>query len=87
MEPTLVTRPFESDDGLQWEALAVDAIVAHGKPGAVLAFRPEGGTDEDIVRSTITFNSHRAAEFALRTMSVKELRRRLDLARAAIGGV
>ncbi len=87
MGSTLVTRPFTSEDGLEWEALAVDAIVAHGKPGAVLAYRRIGGTDEEIVRSTITFNGMSAAEFALRTMSVKELRRRLALARAAIGGI
>ena len=87
MDTTLVTRPFTTEDGEEWIAFAVDAIVAHGKPGAVLAFRPVGGTEDDTVRSTITFNSHAAAEFALETMSVKELRRRLGLARTAIGGV
>lgn len=87
METTLEVRNFAEQDGRGWEAFAADAIVAHGKPGAVLAFRPAGGAEDEVVRSTITFNSRAAADFALRTMSVKELRRRLGLARAAIGGV
>ena len=64
-----------------------DAIVAHGKQGAVLAFRPVDGGPEDELRSTITFNSREAAEFALRTLGEKELRRRLSLARMAVRGV
>jgi len=80
-------REFENEDGVRWEAIAVDAVVAHGKPGAVLAFRPAGEADGDVLRTTITFNSMNAADFALRTMSEKDLRRRLSLARMAVGGV
>ncbi len=87
METTMTTRPFTTEDGEEWIAFAEDAIVAHGKPGALLAFRPAGAAEDETVRSTVTFNSQAAAEFALRTMGVKELRRRLRLARAALGGV
>jgi hypothetical protein len=81
------SRKFKDVDGVTWEAFAADAIVAHGRQGAVLAFRRAvGGPDEEI-RSTITFNSMEAAGFALRTLGEKELRRRLGLARMAIGGV
>jgi hypothetical protein len=81
------TREIEDEEGGRWTAFAAEAIVAHGKPGAALAFRP---TDHDLgseLRSTITFNSMQAAAFAIRTMSDKELRRRLSLARMAAGGV
>jgi hypothetical protein len=77
-------RFFEDETGGTWEAFAVDEIVAHGRPGAALAFRSAGSADPG-VRSTITFNSFAAADFALRTLSLKELRRRLDLARVAAG--
>jgi hypothetical protein len=80
-------REFPDGEGGMWQAFAADAVVAHGKPGAVLAFHPSDGDEADAVLSTITFNSTAAAEFALRTMGVKELRRRLDLARMAVGGV
>jgi hypothetical protein len=79
-------REFETDEKERWEAIAVDAIVAHGKPGAALAFRPAGG-GEDTLPTSVTFNSHAAADLALRTISDKELRRRLNLARMAAGGV
>lgn len=77
-------RIFESESGARWEAFAVEQVVAHGRHGAVLAFRPAGSSDEGL-HSTITFNSFPAAEFALRTLSVKELRRRLDLTQVASG--
>ena len=81
------TRDFEDEELVGWTAFAADAIVAHGKPGAVLAFRPANDLAAAELRSTITFNSMEAAAFALRTMSVKELRRRLSLARMAAGGI
>jgi hypothetical protein len=86
LEP-METRRFSDDDGLMWEAFAADAIVAHGKQGAVLAFRPADAEPLEELRSTITFNSLPAAEFALKTLGEKELRRRLSLARMAVGGV
>jgi hypothetical protein len=80
-------RPLPDDDGVQWTAFSDDAIVAHGRVGKTLAFSPAEGEPGDIVRTTLTFNSQAAADFALRTMSEKELRRRLTLARMAAGGV
>lgn len=82
-----LVRPFTAEDGTAWDAIAVEAVVAHGKSGAVLAFRPAGEPGTEPLRSTITFNSTRAAEFALRTMGEKELRRRLSITRAAAAGV
>lgn len=77
-------RQFRDDDGKLWEALAAEAVVAHMKPGAVLAFRPADEPDAEPIRGTVTFNSARAAEFAIRTLGDKELLRRLSLARATV---
>jgi hypothetical protein len=79
-------RVFSDGEGNEWEALALDTVVAHGKQGAVLAFRPAGEEAEPL-RGSVTFNSMAAADFAIRTLGEKELRRRLGLARAAVGGV
>lgn len=79
-------RAFRTDPEDAWEAFAAAAIVAHGKEGAVLAFRRAGGGTDEVLHSTITFNSMAAADFALRTMSEKEVQRRLRLARMAAGG-
>ena len=76
------TRRVTAVDGTEWEAYAADAVVAHGRAGAVLAFR-QPGSDEESLLSTVTFNSMDAADFALRTMSDKEVGRRLSLARQA----
>jgi hypothetical protein len=87
MSPTFLEsrmRQIESEDGLRWEAFATEAVVAHGKTGAVLAFRMAAGGEMDTIRSTVTFNSMAAADFALRTMSDRELQRRLALARATL---
>lgn len=81
-----LVRRFAADDGSEWEAIALERVVAHGKLGAVLAFRPAGDAGAEPLRSTITFNSDEAAAFALRTMGEKELRRRLSLTRAAAAG-
>lgn len=79
-------RQFRDEDGNLWEALALDAIVAHAKPGAVLGFRPAGDAETEPLRGGITFNSRSAADFALRTLGEKELNRRLAMARGAAGG-
>lgn len=80
----MLMREFVDSEGIRWEALAMEAIVAHGRVGAVLAFRrpDEGG---EPLKSSITFNSDAAAESAVRTMSEKELRRRLSLTMEAAG--
>ena len=84
---TSETRDFSAEDGSPWVALAVESTVAHGKLGAILAFRPAAGDEDALLRSTITFNSMAAANFALRSLGERELRRRLGLARMAAGGV
>jgi hypothetical protein len=81
------TRVVIAEDGSNWEALAEETIVSHGKQGAVLSFRPAENQAGSTLRTTITFNSMPAADFALRTMSDKDLLRRLSLARMAAGGV
>jgi hypothetical protein len=86
-ETNTTGRELTDDEGVRWSAFADDAIVAHGRVGAALAFSPVSGQPGDIVRTTLTFNSAEAADFALRTMSEKELRRRLTLARMAAGGM
>ena len=81
-----VARSHVAEDGAQWEVIAVDAVVAHGRTGAVLAFRPVEGPEDRVLRSTITFNSRAAAELAIQAMSDKEIGRRLELARKAAAG-
>lgn len=71
-------RSFTDEQGHVWEALGVPATVAHGRQGARLAFRRAGS--EEVVLGDVTFNSEEAADFALGTMSERELRRRLRLA-------
>lgn len=78
-------REFTDEAGTAWQALAADAVVAHGRKGAVLAFRRADDPQSEPLRTNITFNSQEAAAFALRTLGEKELRRRLTLARAALG--
>lgn len=81
-------RQIADEQGRSWEPVAVPQVVAHLRTGAVLAFRPAGETDgEPVLRTTIEFNSAEAADLAIRTMSDKELRRRLGLAKAEAGVV
>lgn len=84
---TQTRRDLVAPDGSRWTAFAHDAIVAHGRTGAILAFRKEEGDADDVLHSTITFNSMDAAEFALGSMSEKDLLRRLRLARQAADGL
>ncbi|HEX8395755.1 MAG TPA: hypothetical protein VF665_25605 [Longimicrobium sp.] len=74
-------RSINDDHGRAWEALALPIKVAHLRDGARLAFRHEG----EQVTSAIDFNSIEAANFAIETMSEKELRRRLEWAKTAAG--
>jgi hypothetical protein len=78
-------RQVVDGDGRAWVALAVESIVAHLKKGAVLAFRPADEPGAEPTRTPVDFNSAAAADFALRTMSDKELRRRLDWAKTDAG--
>jgi hypothetical protein len=78
-------REFRDAEGSAWHAVPVDRVVAHGRQGAVLAFRPADQAEAEPVPSTVTFNSLEAAQFALTTLGEKELRRRLSIALAAAG--
>jgi hypothetical protein len=75
-------REFNDAEGQRWHAVAVPDIVAHGRRGTRLAFRPADRPESTPVASPVTFNSTEAGEFALRTMSEKELKRRLAMALA-----
>ena len=79
-------RTINDDHGRPWEAIAIPTKVAHLRDGAQLGFRP-AGDPAGAVTAPITFNSVQAAEFAIGTMSEKELRRRLEWAKTAAGVV
>ena len=68
-----------------WVAVPVASKVAHLKAGAVLGFRPADEPAAEPIRSNVEFNSTAAAEFAIRTMSEKEVGRRLDWAKTDAG--
>jgi hypothetical protein len=75
-------REFLDAEGRSWHALAVEYTVAHGRQGTRLAFRPADAPDARPTPSPITFNSIEAGEFAVTTMSEKELKRRLAISLA-----
>jgi hypothetical protein len=79
------TRTVTDHKGEAWEAIAVQSKVAHLKDGAVLAFRRAADDAGEPLRSAVEFNSAEAAGFAIRTMSDKELRRRLEWAKTDAG--
>ncbi|HEX8358777.1 MAG TPA: hypothetical protein VF613_01565 [Longimicrobium sp.] len=80
-------RQITDDQGRVWKALGADAVVAHMRKGAVLAFRPADEPASEPVRTTIAFNSQAAADLAIRSMSEKDLLRRLDWAKTSAGVV
>jgi hypothetical protein len=71
--------------GREWVVVAAPSTVAHLKQGALLAFRPADEPDAEPIRTGVEFNSAAAAAFAIRTMGDKELRRRVDWAKAEAG--
>jgi hypothetical protein len=71
--------------GREWVVVAAPSTVAHLKQGAVLAFRPADEPEAEPIRTAVEFNSAAAADFAIRTMSEKELGRRLAWAKTAAG--
>jgi hypothetical protein len=83
--PTTDGRETTDGQGRNWLALAVETPVAHLKKGALLGFRPVDDPQAGPLRTSIQFNSRAAAELALRTMSEKELRRRLQWAMTDAG--
>ncbi|HEX2092778.1 MAG TPA: hypothetical protein VHG28_10265 [Longimicrobiaceae bacterium] len=80
-------RQVTDEKGRVWEAVAVEAPAAHMRLGAVLGFRPADEPGAESITSRIGFNSTEAAEFAIRTMSENELRRRLTISREMAGRV
>lgn len=81
----ITTRELADDAGRAWVALPVESRVAHLKAGAVLGFRPADDPDAEPIRSNVEFNSFKAAGFAIRTMSEKEIHRRLSWAKTDAG--
>jgi hypothetical protein len=75
-------REFQDAEGRSWHATPIDYTVAHGRRGTRLAFVPAHDPGAEPVPSPVTFNSVEAGEFAVRTMSEKELKRRLAMALA-----
>lgn len=75
-------RQIADEQGRSWEVVALPQVVAHLRTGAVLAFRTR---DAEPIRTPIEFNSAEAASLAIRTMSDKELRRRLTWAKTDAG--
>ncbi len=80
-------RTITDEDGRSWRVVAVESKGAHLKRGATLGFAAEGEPGAEPVLTQVTFNSLEAAEFAIRTMSEKEVRRRLAWARTEAGRV
>jgi hypothetical protein len=77
-------RSITDDHGRPWQAVAIPTKVAHLRDGAQLGFRLADDPSAEVL-APITFNSLDAANFAIQTMSEKELRRRLELAKTAMG--
>lgn len=80
-----VERRVADAAGRAWVAVAAPSTVAHLKQGAVLAFRPADEPEAEPIRTAVEFNSAAAADFAIRTMSDKELGRRLAWAKTDAG--
>jgi hypothetical protein len=80
-------RDFTDEQGSSWSVFAHPSRSAHLRAGARLGFRPAEGAEAEPLIGRVIFNSEEAAAFAIRTMSEKELRRRLTLARAASGAL
>jgi hypothetical protein len=78
-------REIQDEQGADWEVFGLESVVAHGRRGAVLAFRPANAAGAEPLATPVTFNSSTAAELAIRTMGDKELVRRLTQARIAAG--
>jgi hypothetical protein len=78
-------RRVQDPNGGEWVVVAAPSTVAHLKKGAVLAFRPADEPDAEPIRTAVEFNSAAAAEFAIRTMSDKEIQRRLVWAKTDAG--
>lgn len=79
-------RTIRDENGREWEAVAVPNGSIRIRTGMTLAFRPVGEPDAEPLPTPITFNSPAAADLAIRSMSEKELLRRLEMASVVAGG-
>ena len=71
--------------GRTWLAIPVASKVAHLREGAALGFRRADEQNAQPIRTNVEFNSFAAAEFAIGTMSEKEISRRLEWAKTDAG--
>lgn len=87
MTDSVQAAPREVADraGRRWVAVPVASRVAHLKAGAVLGFHPADEPAAEPIRGNVEFNSTAAADFAIRTMSEKEIGRRLEWAKTDAG--
>jgi len=78
-------REIRDAEGRTWEVVGVESMGAHMKEGRTLAFRAAGDPAAEPVLTAVQFNSQAAADFAIGTMSDKELHRRLAWAKTDAG--
>jgi hypothetical protein len=78
-------RQVTDDAGRVWQVVGLESMVAHMKMGRTLAFVPADDPSAEPVRTAVEFNSASAADFAIRTMGDKELKRRLQWAKTDAG--
>lgn len=81
----MMMREITDAQGRTWEVVSVESVGAHLRKGATLAFRPADDPAAEPIRTAVQFNSAEAADFAIRTMGDKELRRRLQWAKTDAG--
>lgn len=80
-------RTVKDEQGREWEVTWVETLGAHMVKAATLAFRPVDDAAAEPLVTPVAFNSPAAADFAISTMSDKELRRRVGWAKTASGVV
>jgi hypothetical protein len=74
-------REFRDEEGASWIASVQERQGDDYKGRFVFVLSPKGGATEDAVPlDDVRWNSAKTAERTLRTMSEKELRRRLGIA-------
>lgn len=78
-------RTIADEQGREWEVMWVETTGAHLVKAATLAFRPVGVAGAEPLVTPVAFNSPAAADFAISTMSDKEVRRRVEWAKTAAG--
>jgi hypothetical protein len=82
---TTADRTVTDEQGRTWHVVKEHVLVAHRRKGARLAFRLAGDAGAALLVTPIEFNSDQAADLAIRTMSMHELKRRLQWAKTDAG--